>query len=95
MHPSFVQRPDDVQDLLDLFADCQEEENTRMKREAAHQGLEEPMKSVEEDNEIEENWRPHIISKIEKPQALDEIDAIIAITDGIMVGVGFSVPHVS
>ncbi|KAJ1328831.1 hypothetical protein BSLG_009875 [Batrachochytrium salamandrivorans] len=30
-------------------------------------------------------WRPFIISKIEKPQALDAIDDIIALSDGIMV----------
>ncbi|KAH6578212.1 hypothetical protein BASA60_003749 [Batrachochytrium salamandrivorans] len=28
-------------------------------------------------------WRPFVISKIEKPQALDAIDDIIALSDGI------------
>ncbi|KAJ1328805.1 pyruvate kinase [Batrachochytrium salamandrivorans] len=33
-------------------------------------------------------WRPFVISKIEKPQALDAIDDIIALSDGIMVARG-------
>ncbi|TPX33192.1 pyruvate kinase [Synchytrium microbalum] len=85
---SFVQRPEDVQDLLDLFTECHKEELVRLKAEALASGVEEPMRTVEEDNEIEEDWRPHIISKIEKPQALDQIDDIIRITDGIMVARG-------
>lgn len=57
---SFVQKPQDVRDLLDLFDQLK----------------------------TEDGWRPWIISKIEKPQALDDIDEIIKITDGIMVARG-------
>jgi pyruvate kinase len=60
---SFVQKPQDVQDLLDLFEQLQLEK-------------------------VDSAWRPWIISKIEKPQALDDIDEIIRITDGIMVARG-------
>jgi pyruvate kinase len=31
---------------------------------------------------------PHVISKIEKPQAIDELDSIIAVSDGIMIARG-------
>jgi pyruvate kinase len=61
---SFVQRPQDVKDLLDLF------------------------ERVRGEDKIVDPWRPWIISKIEKPQALDDIDHIIQITDGIMVARG-------
>lgn len=42
---------------------------------------------------IQENWelgtqRPLVISKIEKPEALEEIDAIVEASDGIMVARG-------
>jgi pyruvate kinase len=64
---SFVQKPEDVQDLLDLFEKCNELESK------SHPDL---------------SWRPWIISKIEKPQALEDIDEIIKISDGIMVARG-------
>lgn len=35
-----------------------------------------------------QTWRPNIICKIEKPQALENIDEIIALADGIMVARG-------
>ncbi|KAI8911527.1 pyruvate kinase [Gorgonomyces haynaldii] len=57
---SFVQKPQDVQDLLNVFHELGGQDK----------------------------WRPRIISKIEKPQALDVIDDIIQITDGIMVARG-------
>ena len=31
---------------------------------------------------------PHVVSKIEKPQAIDELDAIIGVSDGIMIARG-------
>ncbi|KAI9330363.1 pyruvate kinase [Zopfochytrium polystomum] len=68
---SFVQKAQDVQDLLDLFAEFAKEDPELAK-----------------DDSLEEDWRPHIISKIEKPQALDVIDSIMQLTDGIMVARG-------
>ncbi|KAJ1568875.1 hypothetical protein HK096_004987 [Nowakowskiella sp. JEL0078] len=70
---SFVQRAQDVQDLINVFKECQ---NSETDEEEAENG------------EIEVGWRPRIISKIEKPQALEEIDQIIEISDGIMVARG-------
>ncbi|KAJ3294592.1 hypothetical protein HDU76_006942, partial [Blyttiomyces sp. JEL0837] len=75
---SFVQKPQDVQDLLDLFEECRKEDMA-----TRAEGKFNPL-----DADLEEDWRPHIISKIEKPQALDVIDDIIRITDGIMVARG-------
>ncbi|KAJ3190586.1 hypothetical protein HK101_008582 [Irineochytrium annulatum] len=72
---SFVQKPQDVQDLLDHFEALHEEE----KKQPEH---------LHHDEDLEEDWRPYIISKIEKPQALDIIDDIITISDGIMVARG-------
>ncbi|KAJ3075566.1 hypothetical protein HDU98_007676 [Podochytrium sp. JEL0797] len=75
---SFVQRPQDVQDLLDQFDLFAQQEST-----SPH-----PNDSGVPLDDLEESWRPHIIAKIEKPQALDEIDSIISIADGIMVARG-------
>ncbi len=33
-------------------------------------------------------WKPRVIAKIEKPEALDNLDEIIAVTDGVMVARG-------
>ncbi|KAI9204635.1 pyruvate kinase [Polychytrium aggregatum] len=76
---SFVQKSQDVQDLIDWFHQCEAEE-----RAAGNNSL----IQATETNEIEDNWRPHIISKIEKPQALEAIDEILRVTDGIMVARG-------
>jgi pyruvate kinase len=38
---------------------------------------------------IEENeWKPRVVAKIEKPEAMDNIDEIIAVTDAVMVARG-------
>ncbi len=42
------------------------------------------LKQMIEDNE----WRPRVIAKIEKPEAMDNIDEIIAVTDAVMVARG-------
>jgi pyruvate kinase len=60
---SFVQRPEDIQDLLDVFTQCKNESNGH-------------------------TVRPLIVAKIEKPQAFEQINEIIQITDGIMVARG-------
>ncbi len=36
----------------------------------------------------EHEWRPRVIAKIEKPEAMDNIDEIIAVTDAVMVARG-------
>ncbi|KAJ3294292.1 hypothetical protein HK104_003707 [Borealophlyctis nickersoniae] len=74
---SFVQKPEDVTDLHRWFDQCKEEAPAQRPPESEH-----------EPDEIEEGWRPHIILKIEKPQALDDIDALIEVGDGIMVARG-------
>ena len=89
---SFVQKPEDVKDLLDLFAKLAEEE-TNSKAQTVTAPSEKYSHEWEMDagvakSDLESNWRPLIISKIEKPQALDEIDDIINISDGIMVARG-------
>ncbi|KAJ3119601.1 hypothetical protein HK098_005307 [Nowakowskiella sp. JEL0407] len=43
---------------------------------------------IDDEDGLEDGWRPKIISKIEKPQALEEIDEIIEVSDGIMVARG-------
>ena len=35
-----------------------------------------------------DEWKPRVIAKIEKPEALENLDEIIAVTDGIMVARG-------
>lgn len=42
------------------------------------------LKNIIEANE----WKPRVVAKIEKPEAMDNIDAIIAATDGVMVARG-------
>ncbi|MFN7312089.1 MAG: pyruvate kinase [Bacteroidota bacterium] len=36
----------------------------------------------------EHDWKPRVIAKIEKPEALENLDEIIAVTDGVMVARG-------
>ncbi|TPX66488.1 pyruvate kinase [Spizellomyces sp. 'palustris'] len=85
---SFVQRVEDVEELKRLFgewknSDAQLSANTRgIVRHPVHDDID------AEVDELEENWRPHIILKIEKPQALDVIDDLIRVGDGIMVARG-------
>ncbi len=69
---SFVQKSQDVQDLLNFFQNCNSESHL----------------NDDERNHFEEGWRPHIISKIEKPAAILDIDEILKVTDGIMVARG-------
>jgi pyruvate kinase len=42
------------------------------------------LKKLIDDNE----WKPRVIAKIEKPEAMDNIDEIIAVTDAVMVARG-------
>lgn len=42
------------------------------------------LKKMIDDNE----WKPRVIAKIEKPEAMDNIDEIIAVTDAVMVARG-------
>jgi pyruvate kinase len=42
------------------------------------------LKNIIEANE----WKPRVVAKIEKPEAMDNIDEIIAATDGVMVARG-------
>ncbi|KAJ3417602.1 hypothetical protein HDV05_000059 [Chytridiales sp. JEL 0842] len=77
---SFVQKPEDVKDLLDLFEKLHKQENEDI--------LSGKIANDRATEELEEDWRPHVIAKIEKPQALDVIDDIIDIADGIMVARG-------
>ncbi|KAJ3113773.1 hypothetical protein HK100_001886 [Physocladia obscura] len=80
---SFVQRAQDVGDLLELFNNLQSQEAL-----ARHNGNPLPDTSGISLDQLEEDWRPHIISKIETPQSLLVIDEIINISDGIMVARG-------
>jgi len=90
---SFVQRRQDVQDLIDLMAQFREEEEEK-KKEYPPLGI--PVDSLNdydydflmEEVKLSKNWRPMVVSKIEKPQALDEIDEIIEVSDAIMVARG-------
>ncbi|KAI8805159.1 Pyruvate/Phosphoenolpyruvate kinase-like domain-containing protein [Cladochytrium replicatum] len=84
---SFVQTPEDVQLLLELFREYAAEE--AKERKVGNEGVASAASESEEHEEdLEEDFRPHIISKIERPQALDCIDDIIRVTDGIMVARG-------
>jgi len=90
---SFVQRRQDVQDLLDLMAEFRKEEEEKKK---IYPPLGIPVDSFNdydynylvEEIQLSSEWRPMVVSKIEKPQALDEIDEIIKVSDGIMVARG-------
>jgi len=90
---SFVQRRQDVQDLHDLMAEFRKEEEEKKK---IYPPLGIPVDKLNdydynylvEEIHLSPEWRPMVISKIEKPQALDEIDEIIKVSDGIMVARG-------
>ncbi|KAI8615868.1 Pyruvate/Phosphoenolpyruvate kinase-like domain-containing protein [Chytriomyces sp. MP71] len=79
---SFVQRPEDVQDLLNLFETLKKEEEEARLIGVAPFDCGIPVDGLEED------WRPHIIAKIETPHSLEVIDDIIHVADGIMVARG-------
>ncbi|TPX59605.1 pyruvate kinase [Powellomyces hirtus] len=80
---SFVQKPEDVVELKELIQTWAAENK---KEKAEQQGT----ADVDENGVslLEENWRPHLILKIEKPQALEVIDELIKVGDGIMVARG-------
>ncbi|KAJ3148363.1 hypothetical protein HDU86_007472 [Geranomyces michiganensis] len=73
---SFVQKPADVVELKDLMK--------TWTVDAAE------LRAVDDEGYaiLEKDWRPRLILKIEKPQALDVIDELIAVGDGIMVARG-------
>ncbi|KAJ3043636.1 hypothetical protein HK097_001692 [Rhizophlyctis rosea] len=77
---SFVQKDQDVRDLLEVFEDCKEKEGLEHKT-GSNEDLNEP-------DALEPGWRPHIILKIETPHSLENIDSLIEISDGIMVARG-------
>ncbi|KAI8841893.1 Pyruvate/Phosphoenolpyruvate kinase-like domain-containing protein [Chytriomyces cf. hyalinus JEL632] len=79
---SFVQRPQDVQDLLDLF------DVLKAGDAATRAAGGDLYDSGVAADDLEEDWRPHIIAKIETPHSLEVIDEIIHIADGIMVARG-------
>jgi len=90
---SFVQRRQDVQDLIDIMDQFRKEEEEKKK---IYPPLGIPVDSLNdydydflmEEVKLSKDWRPMVVSKIEKPQALDEIDAIIEVSDAIMVARG-------
>jgi len=90
---SFVQRRQDVQDLIDLMTEFRKEEEEKKK---VYPPLGIPVDSLNdydydflmEEVKLSNKWRPMVVSKIEKPQALDEIDEIIKVSDAIMVARG-------
>jgi len=90
---SFVQRRQDVQDLLDLMKEFKKEEEEKRK---IYPPLGIPVDTLNdydydflmEEIQLNSDWRPMVVSKIEKPQALDEIDDIIRVSDAIMVARG-------
>ncbi|KAJ3010380.1 hypothetical protein HKX48_007434 [Thoreauomyces humboldtii] len=73
---SFVQRREDVEDMKQLLATWGKEDKDLTAN------------SKTPGSQLEAGWRPHIILKIEKPQALDVIDELIEAGDGIMVARG-------
>ena len=90
---SFVQRRQDVQDLIDLMGEFRKEEEEKKK---IYPPLGIPVDKFNdydysylvEEIQLSPEWRPMVVSKIEKPQALDEIDEIIKVSDAIMVARG-------
>jgi len=90
---SFVQRSQDVQDLIDLMSEFRKDEDEKKKIYPPLGIPVDKLNDYENDFLMEEvklskEWRPMIVSKIEKPQALDEIDEIIKVSDAIMVARG-------
>ncbi|KAJ3044651.1 hypothetical protein HDV00_001579 [Rhizophlyctis rosea] len=77
---SFVQKEQDVVDLHNVFDECKKAEGLEQKS-SSNEDLYEP-------DALEPGWRPHVISKIETPHSLEDIDALINISDGIMVARG-------
>ncbi|KAJ3176725.1 hypothetical protein HDU87_004864 [Geranomyces variabilis] len=73
---SFVQKPADVIELKELM-------KTWTVDPADLRAVDDEGFAV-----LEKDWRPRLILKIEKPQALDVIDELIAVGDGIMVARG-------
>ncbi|KAH6583458.1 hypothetical protein BASA60_001445 [Batrachochytrium salamandrivorans] len=85
---SFVQVAADVQVLLDLFETFRKTRN-EVTIDTSIDASDIYACTVDGDGEPPHlPWRPFVISKIEKPQALDAIDDIIALSDGIMVARG-------
>lgn len=79
---SFVQHPQDVQDLIDFFSEQQKRNPLSFEKDA------DLISNVNPLDYDAAAWRPKIILKIEKPQALKFIDELIHISDGIMVARG-------
>ncbi|KAJ3342420.1 hypothetical protein HDU83_006093 [Entophlyctis luteolus] len=80
---SFVKHGQDVRDLLDVFDELSQEESLAIKTDPTAPDL-----SGVPASDLEEDWRPHIIAKIETPHSLKNIDEIIHFADGIMVARG-------
>ncbi|KAI9004029.1 Pyruvate/Phosphoenolpyruvate kinase-like domain-containing protein [Gaertneriomyces semiglobifer] len=76
---SFVQTVQDVDDLKTWFQKLAERDPHIPHR---------PTPGLGNTDELERNWRPRIILKIEKPQALDIINELVVAGDGIMVARG-------
>ncbi|KAI9022696.1 Pyruvate/Phosphoenolpyruvate kinase-like domain-containing protein [Hyaloraphidium curvatum] len=83
---SFVQSGKDVQMMIDTIEHWRQQELAAPAAERQWNALDETDDGfVKVDTKT---WRPNIICKIEKPQALDNIDDIIKLADGIMVARG-------
>ena len=86
---SFVQRKADVEDLRGYMEKYRAEELAALGGKPAH--APDDVRIEVSDGKLRvnpETWRPLIISKIETPGAIDDIDNILEASDGIMVARG-------